>query len=60
MHFRIHQRDYLTGGHVRIDLGPAGVDGPYRVYGPDGTLVGIYQDDGPKAVPELILAVPVP
>ena len=48
-----------AASHGRI-LGPAGVDGPYRVYGPDGTLVGIYQDDGPKAVPELILAVPVP
>jgi tRNA pseudouridine55 synthase len=41
-------------------LGPAGIEGPYRVHAPDGTLVGIYHDDGPKAVPELILAVPVP
>jgi tRNA pseudouridine55 synthase len=37
-------------------LGPAGIEGPYRVHAPDGTLVGIYHDDGPKAVPELILA----
>jgi tRNA pseudouridine55 synthase len=41
-------------------LGPAGIEGPYRVHAPDGTLVGIYHDDGSKAVPELILAVPVP
>jgi tRNA pseudouridine55 synthase len=41
-------------------LGPAGIDGPYRVHGQDGALVGIYHDEGTKAVPELILAVPVP
>ena len=38
-------------------------DGNVRVSGTRvtlETLVGIYQDDGPKAVPELILAVPVP
>jgi hypothetical protein len=45
----------VTASHGRI-LGPAGVDGPYRVHAPDGTLVGIYHDEGPKAVPELILA----
>ena len=49
----------LAASHGRI-LGPAGVEGPYRVHGPDGALVGIYHDDGPKAVPELIMAVPVP
>jgi tRNA pseudouridine55 synthase len=36
-------------------LGPAGIDGPYRVLGPDGDLVGIYSDRGAKAVPEVIL-----
>jgi tRNA pseudouridine55 synthase len=49
----------VAASHGRI-LGPAGVEGPYRVHGPDGTLVGIYHDDGPKAVPELILGVLVP
>jgi tRNA pseudouridine55 synthase len=49
----------LAASHGRI-LGPAGVEGPYRVHAPGGELVGIYHDDGPKAVPELILAVPVP
>ena len=47
---------YLSG---RI-LGPAGIEGPYRVHAPDGGLVGIYHDDGSKAIPELILSVPVP
>jgi tRNA pseudouridine55 synthase len=41
--------------HGRI-LGPAGIDGPYRVLGPDGGLIGIYSDRGAKAVPEVILA----
>jgi tRNA pseudouridine55 synthase len=48
-----------AASHGRI-LGPAGIDGPYRVHAPDGTLVGIYHDDGSKAVAELILAAPVP
>src|SRR2546422_832410 len=36
--------------------GPAGLDGPYRAQAPDGSLVGIYRDDGSRAVPEVILA----
>ena len=55
----LNSDEALAASHGRI-LGPAGVEGPYRVHGPDGALVGIYHDDGPKAVPELILAVPVP
>jgi tRNA pseudouridine55 synthase len=37
-------------------LGPAGIVGPYRAVAPDGLLIGIYRDDGAKAVPEVILA----
>jgi tRNA pseudouridine55 synthase len=37
-------------------LGPAGIHGPYRALAPDGSLIGIYCDDGAKAVPEVILA----
>jgi tRNA pseudouridine55 synthase len=37
-------------------LGPAGLEGPYRVHGPDGCLIGIYRDQGTKAVPEVIVA----
>jgi tRNA pseudouridine55 synthase len=36
-------------------LGPAGIVGPYRALAPDGRLIGIYRDDGPQAVPEVIL-----
>ena len=37
-------------------LGPAGIAGPYRAIAPDGRLIGIYRDQGMKAVPEVILA----
>jgi tRNA pseudouridine55 synthase len=36
-------------------LGPTGFDGPYSVREPDGTLIGIYQDQGAKGVPEVIV-----
>jgi tRNA pseudouridine55 synthase len=37
-------------------LGPAGLAGPYAVFGPGGRLIGIYRDDGAKARPEVVLA----
>jgi tRNA pseudouridine55 synthase len=37
-------------------LGPAGIVGPYALFDQDGTLLGIYQDDGPKARPEVVFA----
>jgi tRNA pseudouridine55 synthase len=37
-------------------LGPAGVTGPYGVYGPGRRLIAVYRDDGAKAVPEMVLA----
>jgi tRNA pseudouridine55 synthase len=48
------EEEAVAASHGRI-LGPAGVQGPYRVHAPDGTLVGIYHDDGAKAIPEVIL-----
>lgn len=39
-------------------LGPAGIAGPYAVVGPDGRLIGIWRDDGPKARPQMVLAAP--
>jgi tRNA pseudouridine55 synthase len=44
-----------VAGHGSI-LGPAGLGGPYRVHAPDGRLIGIYRDQGSKAVPEVIMA----
>ena len=37
-------------------LGPAGIAGPYGVFAPDGRLIGVYEDDGPRARPQVILA----
>jgi len=37
-------------------LGPAGLTGPYAVFGPGDRLIGIYRDDGAKARPEVVLA----
>ena len=37
-------------------LGPAGIEGPYAVFDPDGRLVGVYRDDGAMARPEVILS----
>lgn len=37
-------------------LGPAGLSGPYAVFGPGDRLIGIYRDDGAKARPEVVLA----
>ena len=45
----------VAAGHGRI-LGPAGFDGPYAVFGPDGPLIGVYEDQGTKGVPLVILA----
>ncbi|HET6792314.1 MAG TPA: tRNA pseudouridine(55) synthase TruB [Actinomycetota bacterium] len=36
-------------------LGPADIEGPYGVFGPDGRLIGVYEDDGPRARPQVIL-----
>lgn len=37
-------------------LGPAGIAGPYAVVDPRGELIGVYEDDGPKARPVMVLA----
>jgi len=41
--------------HGRI-LGPAGIEGPYAVFGSERGLIGVYRDDGAKARPQVILA----
>jgi len=44
-----------AASHGRL-LGPAAIDGPYAVFGPDGALKGIYRDAGASARPEVVLA----
>jgi len=45
----------VAASHGR-PLGPAGLTGPYGVFGPDGHLIGVYEDEGPRARPQVILA----
>ena len=51
----LHEEEAKVAANGSI-LGPAGIAGPYRALSPDGTLVGIYRDEGTKAVPEVIIA----
>ncbi len=44
-----------AAGHGRI-LGPAGLAGPYGVFSPEGRLLGVYEDEGTKARPQVIIA----
>jgi tRNA pseudouridine55 synthase len=53
---RLDHPDEAAAASNGRPLGPAGLDGPYAVFAPDGTLIAVYRDDGPKAVPEMVLA----
>ena len=37
-------------------LAPAGLDGPYAVFAPDGRLLGVWRDEGAKSRPEMVLS----
>jgi tRNA pseudouridine55 synthase len=45
----------IAAGHGRI-LGPSGIDGPHGVYDDTDRLIGVYEDEGTKARPLVILA----
>lgn len=45
----------VAASHGRV-LGPTGLAGPYAVVAPNGDLVGVYEDEGPKGRPSVILA----
>jgi tRNA pseudouridine55 synthase len=51
----LEPEEAVAAGHGRI-LAPLGVEGPFGVFSPEGSLVGIYADDGGKARPQVILA----
>lgn len=51
----LHEDEASVASHGSV-LGPAGILGPYRALAPDGRLIGIYRDEGARAVPEVILA----
>lgn len=51
----LHPEEARVARHGSI-LGPAGIGGPYAVVDPNGELIGVYEDDGPRARPLVILA----
>ncbi|MGZ5296562.1 MAG: tRNA pseudouridine(55) synthase TruB [Actinomycetota bacterium] len=51
----LSSEEAIAASHGRI-LGPNGVPGPYGVFAPDGTFIGVYEDEGTKARPQVILA----
>jgi tRNA pseudouridine55 synthase len=55
----LEPEEAVAAGHGRI-LGPLGVAGPYGVFSPEGALIGVYEDDGGKALPQMILAPSMP
>ena len=54
-HLDLDAEEAVAASHGR-PLGPSGLPGPYGVFGPDGRLIGVYEDDGPRARPQVILA----
>jgi tRNA pseudouridine55 synthase len=53
--FSLEREEAIAASHGRI-LAPASIAGPYTVVDPDGRLIGIYEDEGSKARPLVILA----
>jgi tRNA pseudouridine55 synthase len=51
----LNAEESLAAGHGRV-LGPAGLRGPYGVFSPQGRLIGVYEDEGTKARPQVIMA----
>jgi tRNA pseudouridine55 synthase len=51
----LESEEALAARHGRI-LGPAGLAGPYGVFSPEGRLIGVYEDEGTKARPQVIMA----
>ncbi len=51
----LDEHEATAARHGRI-LGPAGIEGPYAVFDPDGGLIGVYADEGTKGRPQVILA----
>lgn len=54
-HLELSPEEAIAASHGRI-LGPAAIAGPYAVCAPTGALIGVYQDEGTKARPQVILA----
>ena len=54
--YRLDTDDEARAAANGRPLAPAGLDGPYAVLAPSGSLVAVYRDEHAKAVPEMVLA----
>ena len=51
----VEAEEAVAVSHGRI-LAPSGLVGPFTVVAPDGRVVGVYEDEGTKAKPLVVLA----
>ena len=51
---RLEEDEARAAAHGRV-LGPRSIDGPFAVTNPAGELIGVYADEGPRAVPMVVL-----
>ena len=51
---KLEEEEAKAAGHGRV-LGPTALVGPYAVVGPSGELLGVYEDDGPRSKPLVVL-----
>lgn len=54
-HRNLDAAEASAASHGRT-IEPAGIAGPYGVYGPDGSLIAVYHDEANGARPEMVLA----
>jgi tRNA pseudouridine55 synthase len=52
---RLEEDEAVAASHGRC-LAPAGIDGPYAVYGIHGELIGIWRDRDAQSCPDMVLA----
>ena len=51
---KLEEEEAKAAGHGRV-LGPTALIGPYAIVGPGGELLGVYEDDGPRSRPLVVL-----
>ena len=50
----LDEEEATAAGHGRV-LAPSAFEGPYAVFDPRRRLIGVYEDDGPRSKPLVIL-----
>jgi tRNA pseudouridine55 synthase len=54
---RLEEEEATAASHGRC-LAPAGIDGPYAVFGPADRLIGMWRDRDAQACPDMVLPPP--